>query len=118
MRRALSSLLLLVLAAVPARGHFIWLLPEEGGKRGVRMVFSDKPAPDNADLLKKIAHAEVFVVGTDGKRLPVKFAQKKDAFALELPGEGLRFVAAVCQYGVVQRGKDDPFLLTYYAKTW
>src|SRR5262249_61157425 len=119
MRRAPWSLLLLPLAAPAARAHFVWLLPgREGGKPVVRMVFSDTPAPDRPGLLKGIAGSEVFAWGEDGKPAALKFNQEKDAFVVRPTGPAAQVVAAVCRYGVVQRGGGEPFLLHYYARTW
>src|SRR5262249_9536928 len=120
MSRALwRSLLLLTLAAPAARAHFVWLLPgREGGKPVVRMVFSDTPAPDRPGLLKGIAGSEVFAWGEDGKPAALKFNQEKDAFVVRPTGPAAQVVAAVCRYGVVQRGGGEPFLLHYYARTW
>jgi hypothetical protein len=114
MTRLCSALLCLAAAAAPAHGHFIWIVPGEGGT--VRLVFSDSPKPDDPALLAKIAHAQLMVRGTDGTLAPPQLKQAKDALEAAVPGTGLREVAAVCQYGVVQRGKAEAFLLKYYAK--
>src|SRR5438067_6880490 len=77
----LWTLALLLTAAAPARGHFVWILPggEAGGKATARVVFSDTPRPDDPELLKKISHTELFVRGAGGKAVPVKAAAKGDA---------------------------------------
>src|SRR5262245_7185615 len=118
MRRSLLGLLLLGLAALPARAHFLWLLPPEDGKGAVRMVFSDTLAPDDADLLARVKHARAFSVGADGKAAPAEFTQKDDALVLAPAGGGPRVFGASCRYGVLQRGEAPPFLLHYYAQTW
>jgi uncharacterized GH25 family protein len=114
MKRLCCTLLFLAAAAAPARAHFLWVLPGEAG--GVRVVFSDTPRPDDPDLLKKVAETEVFVRGAGGQTAQSKVTMGKEALEASAPGEGMRTVAAVCRYGVTQRGKGDPFLLTYYAK--
>lgn len=118
MRRSLLGLLLLCLAALPARAHFLWLLPPDDGKGAVRLVFSDTLAPDDADLLARVKHAKAFSVGADGKAAAVEFTQKDDALVLGAAGDGPRVFGASCRYGVVQRGDAPPFLLHYYAQTW
>jgi hypothetical protein len=119
MRRT-AILFLLLLAATPAHAHFLWLLPAgaKGDSPTVRLVFSDALKPDDADLLKKIAHTEVFVRGPDDKTASVKSTQDKDALVIDLAGKGPREIGAVCKYGVLKRGEGDPFLLNYYAKTF
>jgi hypothetical protein len=114
MLRPCCTLLVLAAAAVPVRAHFLWVLPGEGG--GVRIVFSDTPKPDDPDLLKKVAHTEVHVRGAGGQAVTSKVTAGKEALEAAAPGEGMRTVAAVCRYGVLQRGKGEPFLLNYYAK--
>src|SRR5260370_15524922 len=112
MMRLCSALLCLAAAAAPARAHFIWILPGEGN--AVRIVFSDTPKPDDPALLKKIAHTQLTVRGTDGKEVTLEAKMAKDALEAPAPGAGLREVAALCHYGVAQHGKSEPFLLHYY----
>jgi hypothetical protein len=114
MRRIALTLFLLALAAVPARAHFLWLLPDSGDKPGVRMVFSDKLEPDDASFLDYLKKAEVFACTADGKSTTVKFTQVKDALVPELPGGCA--VAARVKF-VSERAK-PPYLVAYHAKTW
>jgi hypothetical protein len=114
MKRLCCTLLILAATAAPARAHFLWVLPGEGGS--VRIVFNDTPKPDDPDLLKKVAHTQVYVRGAGGQTAESKVTVGKEALEASAPGEGMRTVAAVCRYGVTQRGKGEPFLLTYYAK--
>src|SRR5258707_3436669 len=95
----------LTLAVTPARAHFLFLLPNAPEAKGpaVRLVFSDGPQPDDAKLLDKVKHTELFEVGPDGKTTPLKFAPGKDCFEAPLTGKGERVVAGVCVYGVTQR---------------
>jgi uncharacterized GH25 family protein len=106
--------------AAPARAHFIWLLPSDPGAKtpAVRMIFSEDLQPDKPELLKKIGQTELFVRDGDGKTKTVKAELDKDALKAELPGAEFQEVAGVCKYGVLQRGKAEPFLLHYYAKTF
>ncbi len=114
MKRLCCTLLILAATAAPARAHFLWVLPGEGGS--VRIVFNDTPEPDDPDLLKKVAHTQVFVRGAGGQAAESKVTVGKEALEAPAPGEGMRTVAALCRYGVTQRGKGEPFLLRYYAK--
>jgi hypothetical protein len=116
MKRFVLSLGLLALLTLPARAHFVWLLPD--ADRGtLRMVFSDTLAPDeNADLLEKIKQTQVWTCDVDGTVGKAKFQKDKDAFAVTREGKDTKLAFAVCRYGVFQRGDADPALLTYYAK--
>ena len=55
MKSLLLSVFLVAAAALPARAHFIWVLPPEGNdNKTARIIFSDSLKPDDAELLKKI----------------------------------------------------------------
>src|SRR4051794_11960684 len=101
MKRLLCALLVLACAGT-ARAHFVWLLPSnERDKLTVGVIFSDSLAPDDAGLLKKIAHTKVYVRDAGGKvtALPVK--EGKGTLAATIPGTGPQMVLAVCPYGVI-----------------
>src|SRR5262249_56654367 len=85
-------------------------------KATAQMMFSDSHEPDSADLLAKIAKTELFVRTTDDNTEPVKWSEGKDAHKVTIPAKGPATVGGVCQYGVIQRGESDPFLLAYYPK--
>jgi uncharacterized GH25 family protein len=113
-------LVLGVACPAPVRAHFIWLVPSEPGAKmpAVRVMFSEDLRFFDPDLLKKVARTELFARDADGKTKTIKAAIEKDEFAAQLPDAGLFEVAAVCRYGVIQRGKSEPFLLHYDAKTF
>jgi hypothetical protein len=118
MQRLFWSAALCLILTAPARAHFPWLLPPENPKDPVRLVFSDTLKPDDPTLLKKLAATELFIVGADGKAMPVKATEGQDALLIAVPEGDLRVLAGVCRYGVVQRGEMPPFLLTYHPKTF
>jgi uncharacterized GH25 family protein len=119
MKRLLCALLLLA-GAGPARAHFVWIVPGkiEADRPTASVVFSDNLKPDEARLLKKIAHTTFRVRDLGGKVRTVKATERKDVLHLALPGKGPQAVLAVCPYGVVARGKAEPFLLEYCAKSF
>src|SRR5262245_61510681 len=104
MKRLLLSVILLAAAALPARAHFIWVLPpEDKDNKTARIIFSDSLKPDDADLLKKISKAEVFARGADGKTVTLKHTEGKQALDATTPA-GPHLVGVVLRYGVTQRG--------------
>ena len=113
MNRLVGALALLLGVTLAARGHFVFIVPEEGTRKA-RVVFSDEPRPDRPDLLAKIAHAKLSAL-VKGKLVALEAAAGKDALGVVAPGEGPAWVVGVCPYGVVAKGK-EPFLLTYYAR--
>jgi hypothetical protein len=117
MKRLTLCVLACLAGALPARAHFLWVLPADANARVVRVVFSDAPRPDDPALLKKVAHTQLLC--RTGVRVPgtgLTTVVGKDALQAALSGTGFREVAAVCHYGVAQHGKSEPFLLNYYAK--
>src|ERR1700722_18044921 len=115
MKRLLASLMVLGLTAVSARAHFIWILPDKDNEPGALVVFSDTLGPDNPKLLDKIVKTQIYLRRLD-KEQAIQWTRGKDAFMVSLPGTGPRSVCGVCQYGVLQKGESEPFLLNYYAK--
>src|SRR5262245_17000961 len=106
MKRCLVSLLLLVALVPVAQGHFIWIVPEKDGAMA-KVIFSDSLEPDAPALLDKIAKTDVYV-GAGEKMTAVKWIKGKDAYVVTVAGKE-KFVAAMCQYGVIEKGKGDPF---------
>jgi uncharacterized GH25 family protein len=116
MKRYAGAVLILALAALPVRAHFIWIVPEkEGGK--AKVIFSEDLNPDSNVPVNKIAKTELFLRADKGKSIPLKWSEGKDAYTITIPDKKMQVVGAVCRYGVLQRGKDEPFLLNYYAKS-
>lgn len=118
--KRLCSVLLLLAVAAPGRGHFIWLVPGDSGakKPSARVIFSDGLKHYDPDLLKNIRHIHLFTRGTGAKGTAVKYTEQKEQMIVELPEGRPQEIIGLCRYGVVKRGKDEPFLLNYYAKTF
>jgi hypothetical protein len=119
MKRWCGVLLLLAVCAAPARAHFVFLVPLKGAEApAAQVVFSDELAPDRGVPIKMIEQIELFALGAAGQATPLKKApvEGKNAYLVTAPGKGPAVLAGVCRYGVVQRGKAEPFLLSYYAK--
>ncbi len=115
--KALLSLVMLLIVATAARAHFVWIIPDEA-KNQVRVVMSETPAPDDPGLLDKISQTLLQVRDAGGKVTALTFKKGKDALEAEVPNGGPCTVGGVCRYGVMQRGKSDPFLLMYHAKAY
>lgn len=119
MRRLLALCTLLV-TAVSAPAHFIWLVPGAGGASDtLRMVFSDTLEPDEGVPIAKVAQTKLFArAGADGAAVPVQMTTEKHSIRVTLKAAtGPVVVGGVYRYGVLARGKGQPFLLMYYPKT-
>jgi uncharacterized GH25 family protein len=121
MRRWCSALAVLAAVAVPARAHFIWIVPERGKERDkstAQVVFSEDLKPDSNIPINKIAQTELFLLDNTATAAPLKWAEGKGAYRVSVSGKGSQFVAGVCRYGVLTRGEGGPFLLMYYPKAY
>jgi hypothetical protein len=115
------ALLLLAVAVTPARAHFLWIVPDkpEGTKTTVRVIFSESLEPEGPDILDLTDRTGLWVCGRDGHPTPIKVeSSKPGGHVVTLDGKGPWEVAGVCRYGVVRRGREEPFLLVYYPKTY
>lgn len=119
MQQVSFTFLVLLTFSLPAQAHFIWIVPSTGetGGHGARIVFSEGPEPDRAELLKRITQTRVFAHSKGGKPQKVTYRLKGDAFTLSVPGKAAHVLEASCIYGVLARRGVDPFLLRYYAKS-
>ncbi len=118
MTRWSGAFLLLCGLALPARAHFVWIVPDKGAAGGsdALVIFSDDQQPDSKVPVTKIARTELFAVGPSATITPLKATEGKHAYRVAAPAKGPAVLAGVCRYGVVQKGKAEPFLLTYCAK--
>ncbi len=112
--------LLLAGSARTADAHFLWLVPEPAERpTSVKLYFGESAAPDDPDLLDKVAGVKAVLVG--GRRsepTTLTFEKKDDALVAKLPEKSAAAPVVLRHtYGVVSRG-EDPFLLQYYAKAY
>ncbi|SFH62099.1 DUF4198 domain-containing protein [Planctomicrobium piriforme] len=106
--------------ASSAQAHFLWLVTEPAGEtRKVKVFFSEEAAPDDPELLSKVADSKVWVVG--GRRgepteIPLKI--EVDALVGEIPAQQKDGTVILKKnYGVMTKGA-DPYLLQYFAKSY
>jgi N-acetylneuraminic acid mutarotase len=118
--RRLTTLILgiLLLAAVPARAHLLWVVSQPDGKKPqAKVYFSETASPDDPELLDRVLAAKAWSVsGGQGESKPLKLAKVEDALVAELtPEQAEAPIALRHTYGVLTRGAGS-FLLNYYAK--
>jgi uncharacterized GH25 family protein len=116
MKRCLFSLLAFALLAIPARAHFIWIVPDGADGTKVKVVFSDDLEPDEGVAVEKIGGTKLLTLDAAGKAAKLDWKKGEHAYLANLPGKGDGLVGGVCKYGVTQRGEGKPFLLAYYPK--
>jgi Protein of unknown function (DUF3386) len=120
MRRFAISVLAVALLAVPARAHFIFILPDKLGddRTTGQLVFSDSLKPDDPQLLAKVAMTELFIRDNRGGTEPLKFTQDKERFHFSVEGKGPFVVGGECRYGISDKGGTGPGLLVYHPKAY
>jgi hypothetical protein len=112
------SLVACWLCPAAARAHFLFIRigpPAEGG-RFAEVYFSDHADAGDPHLLDKITQTRLWAQTKPGDFQPLTIHKGTDRLRASLPGAGGVGVVGVCEYGVLQRGKQPPFLLRYYPK--
>lgn len=115
MPRIFATTVFALLAASAADGHFVFILPEGKGETA-KVVFSDELKPDTAVNIEKIAETKLTLRSADGKDSPLEWKKGDGFYSVNVPGTGDRVVYGVTEYGVLQKGDEKPFKLTYLPK--
>jgi hypothetical protein len=116
-RAAFAALILLSLVT-QARAHFLFIRigpPAEAG-RSAEVFFSEQAEAGDPKFVGKIAHTTLWIQTRPGefRELPTK--QAADRLRASLPSDRTLAVVGKCEYGVLARPKETPFLLRYYPK--
>ena len=115
MNRMIGAAVVGLVAAACAEAHFPFVVPDEKGE-SARVVFSDTLAPDENVNVEKIANTTLTLRDATGKESPLAWKKADGFYAVNVPGGGDRVIYGVTDYGVLQKGDDKPFKLTYYPK--
>jgi len=115
MSRILGALVIGLLAASVARGHFPYIVPDDKGTTA-KVVFSDDLNPDPNVNVEKIADTKLTVRDAAGKESALEWKKGDGFYSVAIPGSGNRVVYGVTDYGVLQKGDAKPFRLLYYPK--
>jgi hypothetical protein len=101
-----------------ARAHFLFLHigpPAEGG-RMAEVYFSDHADAGDPKFVGKIAHTQLWLQEPSGELRPLTVHQGTDRLRATLPAAGSLVIVGCCEYGVLVRPGQTPFLLRYYPK--
>lgn len=110
-------LILLLLSSTPVSAHFVWLVPDPD-KNTATMIFSDSLEADANVPIAKIAQTKLLArAAQTGDNSAIKSTKGKDAFLVTVANSGPHHLAGTCQYGVLAKGKAEPFLLMYHPRT-
>ena len=116
-KATLAALVLLGLAA-QARAHFLFIrigAQAEAG-RSAEVFFSEQAEAGDPKFVTKIAHTALWIQTRPGefRELPTK--QGADRLRASLPSDRTLAIVGKCEYGVLARPRETPFLLRYYPK--
>jgi hypothetical protein len=115
--------LLLLSAAVwgfgaEAKAHFLFIRigpPAEAG-RSAEVYFSEQAQAGDPRFVEKVAGTKLWAQTAPGRFEPMEVRKGTDRLVAPLPGSGSVAVVGSCEYGVLARPKEVPFLLRYYPK--
>jgi hypothetical protein len=106
------------LAAGQARAHFLFIKvgPIAEGGRSAEVYFSEQAEAGDPRFIDKVAHTQLWVQARPGEFEPLEVRKGLDRLRSALPAAGSVAVVGRCEYGVLARPKQTPFLLRYYPK--
>src|SRR3954465_1049990 len=107
-------------AEAEARAHFLFIRVSpmaEGGRRA-EVYFSEQAEAGDPKFVDKIASTQLWAQtgAAPGQFQPLTVHKASDRLRAALPSSGSVAVIGACEYGVLARPKQVPFLLRHYPK--
>ncbi len=101
-----------------ARGHFLFIRigPNAEAGRSAEVYFSEQAEAGDPRFVPKVAHTQLWAQVSPGTFQALTVRQGADRLTAPLPGSGSLAVVGLCDYGVLARPDQTPFLLRYYPK--
>jgi hypothetical protein len=117
-RFILPTLLLGTLLAGNSQAHFLFvrILPPAEGGRAAEVYFSELAEAGDPRFIEKIANTQLWLQKTPGTFEPLAVHKAHDRLRAWLPAAGSVVVVGRCQYGVLARPMQTPFLLRHFPK--
>lgn len=105
-------------AAARAEGHFLFVrvLPAAEGGRSAEVYFSELAEAGDPRFIDKIAGTKLWLQKTPGEFKPLTVHKAPDRLRAWLPVSGSVMVVGACEYGVLARPEQRPFLLRHFPK--
>jgi len=114
----LVTFVVMMCYASQARAHFLFIrigTQAEAG-RAAEVYFSEQAEAGDPQLIAKVAHTKLWAQTEPGVFRELAVHQGADRLRAALPPESSLVVVGECQYGVLARPDQTPFLLRYYPK--
>jgi Protein of unknown function (DUF3386) len=104
--------------ATQARAHFLFIRiePQAEAGRSAEVFFSEQAEAGDPKFVAKIAHTKLWVQTRPGEFHELPLRQAADRLRAALPVDRSLSIVGECEYGVLARPKQTPFLLRYYPK--
>jgi Protein of unknown function (DUF3386) len=101
-----------------AEAHFLFvrILPPAEGGRAAEVYFSELADAGDPRFLDKIAATQLWLQKTPGTFEPLTVHRAPDRLRAWVPASGSLVVVGRCDYGVLARPKQTPFLLRHFPK--
>lgn len=111
-------IVLLALTPALAEAHFLFIriMPPAEGGRAAEVFFSEQATAGDPRFIQKIAHAQLWRQLSPGKFDALEVRTASDRLHAHLPAAGSIAVTGFCEYGVLARPNEPPFLLRYFPK--
>lgn len=105
-------------SGLDAHAHFLFVRigPHAEAGRHAEVYFSEVAQAGDPQFIDKIAHTQLWLQHTPGDFQPLKVHKAADRLRAYLPVWGSVVLVGECQYGVIARPEQVPFLLRYYPK--
>jgi len=120
MRRVLVMTAVLIASQCgTAQAHFLFIRigPAAEAGRAAEVFFSEIATAGDPMFIDKIAHTKLWQQAKPGEFTPLTVRKGADRLRAALPADGSVVVVGECQYGVIAREKQTPFLLRYFPKS-
>jgi hypothetical protein len=114
----LPTMLLGTMLAGRTQAHFLFvrILPPAEGGRAAEVYFSELAEAGDPRFVDKIAGTQLWLQKSPGVFEPLVVHKAHDRLRAWLPASGSTVVVGRCQYGVLARPMQTPFLLRHFPK--
>lgn len=102
--------------SMPALAHFVFVVPEAGGRRA-QVLLSETLAPDAEVDVALIAQTRLSLRTAGGRETPLTLEKAVHAFGVALPSAGPGVVHGMVDLGVTTRPGTPAHVLRYHPKT-
>jgi len=114
---AIAAIVVLGFAA-QVRAHFLFIRlgPQAEAGRAAEVYFSEQAEAGDPRFIAKVAHTKLWVETRPGEFHELRVQEAADRLRAALPADHSLVVVGECEYGVLARPNQTPFLLRYYPK--